>query len=158
MVTTKTLAASGAALALAGTLLAGTSGSAGAAPRGEVTAAVACGDLAYLSDPAAATGQTTVKEASGSTGTAQIRTGRYNGKQYGWAKASRAAYSDLNIVFEVDVNGDRKADCTYSRAVSSRIYTAAKATHSSSAVAFRACLLFTVSHGCNAAATKTGWW
>ncbi|MEU8526337.1 MULTISPECIES: hypothetical protein [Streptomyces] len=158
MVTKKSLAASGAALALAGTLLAGSSGSAGAAPRGEVTAAVTCGDLAYLSDPAVATGQTTVKQASGETGTAQIRSGWYNGRQYGWAKASSSAWSSLNIVFEVDVNGDRKADCRYSSPVSSRIYTAAKATHSSSAVAFRACILFSVSNGCDAAATKTGWW
>ncbi|WP_418956969.1 hypothetical protein [Streptomyces tritici] len=158
MVKTKTLAASGAALALAATLLAGASGPAGAAPRGEVGAAVVCGDLAYLSDPANATGQTTVAQATGDTGTAQIRAGWYNGKRYGWAKASSYAYNSLHVMFEVDVNGDRKADCRYWKAVTDRIYTAGKATHSSSAVAFRACLLFDPAHSCNAAATKTGWW
>jgi hypothetical protein len=131
---------------------------AAAAPAGAATAAVSCSSLALLSDPAVVPSPQTAKTATGSTGTAQIRYGTYNGVQYGWARTTDYNYDDLYIKFELDTNGDRETDCQYYRQATSRTYTTAKATHSSSDVAFRACLVFYTSSGCDAAATKTGWW
>jgi hypothetical protein len=152
--TRRTAAATTAALAMAAALITG----AAAAPAGAATAAVACSSLTILSDPGVVPSPQTAKTATGSTGTAQVRYGTYNGKQYGWARTTDYNYNDLYIKFEVDTNGDRDSDCSYYRAVTSRTYTTAKATHSSSDVAFRACLLFNNSFDCDAATTKTGWW
>jgi len=157
----KALAVAG-TLALAGSLLAQTAGSADAATATRaLSPTVACGGLASLNDPNTATGVTTAAQgASSSAGTAQVRTGVAGGTRYGWARAVGGS-SSYYLYFEVDINGDRAADCAVFISISSGLYwTSGTQTSASSSVAFRACIIARSAPDCSGTgvASRTPWW
>ncbi|MFC8520608.1 hypothetical protein [Streptomyces sp. NPDC057257] len=160
--TRRTALAAAATLALAGSLLAHSAGPAGAATETRALGpTVACGGLAGLNDPNTATGVTTAAQgASSSAGTAQIRTGLAGGTRYGWARAAGGS-SSYDLYFEIDINGDRAADCATFISISSGLYwTSGTQTSASSSVAFRACIIARSAPDCGGTgvASRTPWW
>lgn len=163
-----TFAATGAS-ALAASLLAGTasadSGSAEAFGVKARTPGVLfeCGSLANLQDPTRATNVGTAVQASSLGGTAQVRYGRVNGVQYGWARSVNAT-AGTDIAFEIDITGDRRWDCAtweQNQGGSGTWYTwtTGTQTSSSSNVAFRACILPPGAGSCsNGGVAITSWW
>ncbi|MDA2810926.1 hypothetical protein O4J56_09790 [Nocardiopsis sp. RSe5-2] len=112
---------------------------------------------AWLYDPAVVPNPRTSLAYSFSRGTAQIRFGTYNGTQYGWGRALNANGNHW-IRFEVDNNGDRRWDLYNAWRVGARIYTRGYPTSSSSARAFRACIVVNPGDGCVSGGNGTYWW
>lgn len=150
----RTAAATTAALAMTAALITG----AAAAPASAATAAAVCSDLKILSDPQNASSTGTAVTATGTTGTAQVRYGTYDGVRYAWARTTSYEYNNLYIKFEIDTNGDGDANCSHYREATSRTYTTGRQTERGDGVRYRGCLLFDPAHDCDAAATKTSWW
>lgn len=156
----RTFAAVGGTLALASSLLAGTVGPAAAGDGAlNVGPAVSCNGLANLDDPNTATGISTVAQGVSSTaGTAQVRAGRVNGVQYGWARAVNGSTA-YGLRFEIDTDGNRVGNCAvYIDISSARYWTSGTQTSASSNVAFRACILSRASENCDDSVSVTQWW
>lgn len=94
-----------------------------------------------------------------SVGTVQVRFGTYQGRQYGWGRVLNGR-SNYVLFFEVDTNGDRvmdEGDTAYITG-GNPIWTWGAPTSSSSARAFRACLLSPSQFSCSETSNRTAWW
>lgn len=96
---------------------------------------------AWLTDPNCTTNRSTVYPV----GYAELRIGYYNGKLYGWGKLYGGNFDD--VVFDVDLNGDRKVDET-KVVTEDGSYTWAYPASGSSAVAFRVCVFSVYDFDC----------
>ncbi|MEU5858925.1 hypothetical protein ABZ799_26710 [Nocardiopsis dassonvillei] len=94
-----------------------------------------------------------------SVGTVQVRFGTYQGRQYGWGRVlnGRTGYV---LFFEVDTNGDRVMDegATAYIPDGNPRWTWGAPTSSSSARAFRACILNSSQFSCSETSNRTAWW
>ncbi|MEE2039175.1 hypothetical protein Q8791_18330 [Nocardiopsis sp. CT-R113] len=93
--------------------------------------------------------------------TIEVRSGTYNGVQYGWGRVINALALSY-IRFEVDTNGDRRPDLQdWENAQNgSTKWTDGYPTSSSSNRAFRACATWGYDVTCNLAgpSNTTDWW
>ncbi|MCE7081805.1 hypothetical protein [Streptomyces sp. ST2-7A] len=110
----------------------------------------------WWDDPNSCTSTATAVQRDVSNRTVQVRYGRCGGSQYGWGRILNYGSSDY-IRFEIDLNGDRVWDLAETRRASSRNYTSGYLTSSSSARAFRACYVTSLSGTCNSS-NATAWW
>ncbi|MFP8883083.1 hypothetical protein [Streptomyces barkulensis] len=91
-------------------------------------------------------------------GTVQVRYGTYGGVQYGWGRVVNPA-AGYDLMFEVDTDGDRKADTfsgDFNISGGGIHWTGGYPTSSSSKVAFRACI--TKQLTCAETTYRTAWW
>ncbi|CAM4138613.1 hypothetical protein [Nocardiopsis rhodophaea] len=95
-----------------------------------------------------------------SVGTVQVRYGTYRGRQYGWGRALNS-YGGYKLRFEVDTDGDRipnnESSLRYIKGPGAT-WTSGYQTSSSSARAFRACIMGHGQHRCSQTSNRTGWW
>lgn len=111
----------------------------------------------WLSDPNSCTNVKTAVQKDFSGYTIQVRYGTCGGVQYGWGRVIN--YRDgAYIRFEVDTTGDRVADGDDLRYAPSRNYTSGYRTSTSSARAFRACVVFSEKETCLYSNGATAWW
>ncbi|PSK96338.1 hypothetical protein CLV63_112223 [Murinocardiopsis flavida] len=107
----------------------------------------------------ATTNRQTAASTGTTVGTVQVRYGNYQGRQHGWGRIlnPRQGYS---LVFEVDTNGDRVRDEAATKYLTGgTAHTWGAPTSSSSARAFRACVLApSQPPSCSETINRTGWW
>ncbi len=104
----------------------------------------------------------TASSVNTSLGTVQIRYGTYQGRQYGWGRAMNVPppSGGLYLRFEVDTDGNRIPDDSahFNLGTDGFNWTAGYPTSSSSARAFRACVLDLFENTCSEAGSRTPWW
>ena len=110
----------------------------------------------WWSDPNSCTSAATAVQRDVSNRTVQVRYGNCGGTQHGWGRILNYGGSDY-IRFEVDLNGDRVSDVANTWPASTRNYTRGYPTSSSSARAFRACFVTSLTAACTAS-NSTAWW
>lgn len=101
----------------------------------------------------------TARSVNTPLGTAQVRYGTYQGRQYGWGRVVNSNNGHA-VLFEIDTNGDRIPDVSSVHYIkgASIGWTYGYRTSSSSARAFRACILTSVQYKCSATPNRTSWW
>jgi len=111
----------------------------------------------WLSDPNSCTNVKTAVRKDYNGRTIEVRYGTCGGTQYGWGRVTNYN-SGTYIRFEVDVDGDRVADGDDLRYAPTRNYTSGYQTSTSSARAFRACVVFSEKETCLYSGSTTAWW
>ncbi len=136
------------------------------------TAAAFAGIVGVTATPAAAAGWITPDQVHSiknpvtavaketPAGSIQVRHGSYGGVQHGWGRVvnPKAGY---NLIFEVDLNGDRKMDtwaAVRNLSAGGIKWTHGYPTSSSSTRAFRACITRHSSCAETNAEHRTAWW
>lgn len=130
---------------------------AGAVATALLAAGPASAAVQWVYDPSFCTSVNTAVQRDVSGRTVQVRYGWCDGVEYGWGRILNYNSSTDLIRFEVDVNGDRIPDTNDYWYARDRNYTAGYLVSSSSAVAFRACWVTSVSGTCNSG-NATSWW
>lgn len=102
------------------------------------------------------TDRSTVATAQTKLGTVELRTGYYDGAQYGWARTTNS--HDVNyIAMDVDTDGDRIPNTMLYDDLHDTMNTMGYKTSSSSNRAFRACVKHDPKKQCHPSYT-TAWW
>lgn len=102
------------------------------------------------------TNRSTVATATTKLGTVKLRTGYYQGAQYGWAETNNS--HDVNyIALDVDTDGDRIPNSMLYNHLRDTWTSPGYKTSASSNRAFRACVKHNPKKPCHPSYT-TGWW
>jgi hypothetical protein len=124
------------------------------------TPAAAAGDWITSAQVHTITNPQTAVSKSTPSGILQIRFGTYEGRQYGWGRVLETPGGSM-VRFEYDTDGNRVPNGSFtSNNPPGTKWSAGYRTSSSSAYAFRACIIFKKGIPCSQvdSSRKTGWW